>query len=87
METLIHALEKGLKERERGDRFGGARPPNSLIIALCRLASSCLHSCTFCSQLGGRTHAPSILAPCVYMERQKKQASRQAEKHIEGETC
>ena len=87
METLIHALEKGLKERERGDRFGGARPPNSLIIALCRLASSCLHSCTFYLQLGGRTHAPSILTPCVSMQRQKKRASRQAEKHIEGETC
>ncbi|KAL0001512.1 hypothetical protein SO802_015293 [Lithocarpus litseifolius] len=29
------------------------------------LASSYWHSCTFCSRLGGRTLAPSVLAPCV----------------------
>ena len=37
--TLIYALEKKLRERERGNRSRGARPPNLLIIALCGLSS------------------------------------------------
>ena len=37
--TLIHALEKMLREREREDRSGGDRPFNLLNIALCGLAS------------------------------------------------
>ena len=37
--TLIHALEKRLREREREDRSGVARPPNLLIIAPYGLAS------------------------------------------------
>ena len=37
--TLIHALEKRLREREREDRSGVARPLNLLYIALCGLAS------------------------------------------------
>ena len=39
MGTLIHALKKRLKEREREDRSRGAKPPNLLIIAICGLAS------------------------------------------------
>ena len=39
MGTLIHALEKRLKEREREGRSRGARPFNLLIIAICGLAS------------------------------------------------
>ena len=79
MGTLIYALEKRLKERERENRFREARPHNLLIIALCGLASFCFHPCPFCLHLGSRTLAPSILAPCVYMQRQK---SRQAKKQI-----
>ena len=79
MGTLIYALEKRLKERERENRFGEARPHNLLIIALCGLASFCFHPCLFCLHLRNRTVAPSILAPCVYMQRQK---SRQAKKRI-----
>ena len=41
--------------------------------------------CPFCLRLGGRTLAPSILAS--YMQRQKKQASRQAKKQMEGKAC
>ena len=74
--TLIHALEKRLREREREDRSGGDRPLNLLNIALCGLASSCLHSCPFCLRLGGRTLTSSVLALSVYMQRQKKQANK-----------
>ena len=84
MATLIHALEKRHRERERENHSRGARPPNLLNIALCELASSCLHLCPFCSCLRGRTLAPSLFTPCVYIQRQKKQASRQAKKQIEG---
>ena len=45
--TLIHDLEKRLRERKREDRSGGTRPPNLLNIALCGLASSCLHPYPF----------------------------------------
>ena len=40
MGTLIHALEKRLKGRERENRSKRARSPNLLIIALCGLESS-----------------------------------------------
>ena len=43
-----------------------------------------LHPCPFCLRLGGHTLAPRILAPYMYMQRQKKQASRQAKKPMEG---
>jgi len=86
MATLIHALEKRLKERERENCSGGARPLNLLIIAFCGHAFFCLHPCPFFSCLGNRTLAQSILAPCLYMQRKKKQVSRKAKKQIEGET-
>ena len=70
MGTLIHALEKRLKEREREDYFRGARPPNLLNVALCGLASSCLHPCPFYLRLGGCTLALRTLTLCVYMQRQ-----------------
>ena len=69
-----------MRERQRENHLGGARPPNLLNIALCVLVSSCLHLCPFCLCLGGRTLAPSVYAPCVYMQRQKKHDSRQARK-------
>ena len=81
--TLIHALEKRLRERERENYFGGARPPNLLIIAPCGLTSSYLDPCPFCSQLGGRTLTPSVHAPCMYMQRQKN-ISQQTSKEING---
>ena len=67
MGTLIYALEKRLKERERENRFGKARPPNLLIIALCGLASFYLHPCPFFLFLGSRTLPSSILTLCVYI--------------------
>ena len=39
MGTLIHALKKRLKEREKENRSRGAKPPNLLIIAPYGLAS------------------------------------------------
>ena len=75
--TLIHALEKRLRERERENRFVRARPPNILKIALCGLASSCFHPCPLYLCLRGRTFTPCIHVPCVYMQRQKRQASKQ----------
>ena len=68
METLIYALEKRLKERERENHSRGARPPNLLNIAFCGLTSTCLHPCPFRLRLGGCTLAPSVYAPCVYMQ-------------------
>ena len=82
--TLIHALEKRLRERDRENHFGGARPPNLLKIPLRGLASSCLHPCPFCLRLEGRALTPSILAPYVYMQKTRKQTSMQAKEETEG---
>ena len=46
--------------------------------------SSCLHPCPFCLRLGGCALSPSVHAPRVYMQWQRKQASRQAKKQPEG---
>ena len=51
------------------------------------IASSRLHPFPFWACLGGHTLAPSIHAPCVYMQGQKKQGSRQARKQMEGKAC
>ena len=47
------------------------------------------HIATRVNCLGGRTLAPSILTSCVYMQRQMKQASRQAMKRTKeiGRAC
>ena len=52
-----------------------------------RLTSFGVYPCPLCLRLGGRTLAPSVFAPYVYMQRQKKQASRQAKKQVEGKAC
>ena len=80
--TLIHALEKRLRERERERENGSRRamPLNLLKITLYGLASSYLHLFPFFSHLRGHTLDPSVHALCVYMQRQKKQGSRQAKK-------
>ena len=62
-------------------------PPNLLNISLCGLAPFCLHPCPFCPRLGGCALTASVLAPYVYMQRQKKQASKQAKKQMEGKAC
>ena len=71
------------------DYSSGARFPNLLIIAHCGLASFCLNLCPFCLCLGDPTLAPSILASCVYMQRQEKQAIRQVKKQTKeiGRAC
>ena len=66
--ALIHALEKRLREgeKERTTQEG--------------LGLLSIEHCPFCLHLGGRTLTPSVRAPCMYMQRQKKLASRQARK-------
>ena len=47
----------------------------------------CLLACIlaiFCLCLGVRTLALSVHAPSMYMQRQRKQASRQAKKQLDG---
>ena len=45
------------------------------------LILTCSHSRPFCLRLGNRALAPCVLAPCVYMQRQRQETSIQA---IEG---
>ena len=69
---------KAERERERDKPHGEAKPHNLLNIDLFGLASSYLHPCPFCSCLGSHAFASS-----VYMQWQRKQASRQAKKQLE----
>ena len=48
------------------------------------LASSCSHLYPFRLRLGGRALAPNVLAPCIYVQQARKQASKQPKKRIEG---
>ena len=57
--------------------MGKARLLNLLNIAAW-LISTCLHSCPFCLRLADYAPAPSVLAPCVYMQRQRQETNRQA---------
>ena len=84
MGTLIHALEKRLREKEKKTALKGLGP-----LIYWSFPFVGLHPYPFCLHLGGHTLAPSILAPCVYMERPKKQASRQAKKQTNeiGKAC
>ena len=70
--TLIHALEKRLREREREDSSGRARPPIywSLPFAPRRLHPSSKCSCSM------HGHAKT-----------KEQARRQAKKKMKGKAC
>ena len=86
MGTLIHALEKRLREREREDHSAGARPLNLLNIALHGLASLYLHLCPFYLHLGGRTLAPRpLLHACTCKDKinelENKQRNKCKEKH------
>ena len=51
------------------------------------LASSCSHLYPFPLRLGGRALAPSVLAPCIYVQQARKQASKQPKKRIEGKNA
>ena len=42
------------------------------------LISACSHPRPFCLRLGNPALTPGILAPCMYMQRQKQETSRQA---------
>ena len=57
--------------------MGEARPLNLLNMAAW-LILTCLHLHPFCLRLGDRALAPCVLAPCVYMQRQEQEISRQA---------
>ena len=56
--------------------MGEARLLNLLNIATW-LISTCSHPYPFSLRLGDRALAPSVLAPCVYMQRQRQETSRQ----------
>ena len=71
--ALIYALEKKLRDKEREDRFRGARPPNLLNLDLYGLAS-------FPFLLTpGRSHPRSMRVPA-----KTKEASQQTSKEING---
>ena len=69
---------RGEKEEEgRGFKrvhnpMGKAKPLNLLNI-IAWLISTCSHPCPFCLRLGDRA-----LAPCVYIQSQRKETSKQA---------
>ena len=58
------------------NQMGETRPLKLLNIATW-LISTCLHLHPFCLRLGDRALAPCVLAPCVYMQRQRQETSRQ----------
>ena len=71
-----------MREEGRGfkrvrNQVGEARPLNLLNIAAW-LIFACVHLNPFCLRLGDRALAPCVLAPYVYMQRQKQETSRQA---------
>ena len=66
--TLIQCFREKAKRKGERKPLREARPPNLLNIALYGLTSSYLHPYPFCLHLGGRTLAPSVHAPRVYMQ-------------------
>ena len=65
------------------NQMGEARPLNLLNMAAW-LISTCLHPHPFCLHLGDYALAPSVLAPCVYMQRQGQETSKQAMEGKDG---
>ena len=61
------------------NQMGETRPLKQLNIATW-LISTCLHLRPLCLCLGDRALAPCILAPYVYMQRQRQETSKQAMK-------
>ena len=59
------------------NQMAEARPLNLLNIAAW-LISTCSHPRPFCLCLGDHALAPRVLAPCVYMQIQRQETSRQA---------
>ena len=57
--------------------MGEARPLNLLNIAAW-LMSTCSHPHLFCLRSGDHALAPCVLTPCVYMQRQRQETSKQA---------
>ena len=57
--------------------MGEARPLNLLATAAW-LISTCLHPRPFCLRLGDRALALCVIAPCVYVQRQRQETSKQA---------
>ena len=79
--NTTHLRKKGVrKEREFKrihNQMGEARPLN-LLNAATWLISTCLHPRPFRLRLGDCAISPSIQAPCVYIQRQTKETSKQA---------
>ena len=65
------------------NQTGEARTLKLLNIAAL-LISTCSHPCPFCLRLGDHALAPCVLAPYVYMQRQRQETSRQ---EMEGKRC
>ena len=59
------------------NQMGEARPLN-LLNMTAWLILTCLHRCPFCLRLGDHALALYVLAPCVYVQRQKQETSKQA---------
>ena len=86
---MVHGminLIQPIQERKDGGRkgfkkvhnqMGEARPLNLLNIAAW-LISTCLLPHPLCLHLGDSALTPCVLAPCVYMQRQKQETSKQA---------
>ena len=71
-----------MREEGRGfkrvhNQMGEAGPLNLLNIATW-LVYTCSHPRSFCLHLGDRALGPCVLAPCVYMQRQRQETNRQA---------
>ena len=82
--NITHLREKwGRKEggfKRVHNPKGKARTLNLLNI-IAQLICTCLNPCPFCLRLGDRALTPYVLAPCIYMQRQRQETSRQA---VEG---
>ena len=67
--------EEGRGFKRVQNQMGEARPLNLLNTAA-RFISTCLPPRPFCLRLGDHALAPCVLAPYVYMQRQRQETSR-----------
>ena len=79
--NTIHLREKGVRKEGKfkkvHNQMGDARHPKSTKHS--RLAHIyMLTSAPFLLDLGDHALAPNVLAPCVYMQRQRQETSKQA---------
>ena len=70
-------MEEGRRLKRVHNQMGEARPLNLLNITIW-LISTCLHPHPFCLYLGNRALTPCVPTPCMYMQRQRQETSKQA---------